>query len=275
MSERDAIPEPCGVCGGDKGFVPSESKPAHRHGGCICKQDVPPSEPEPYNGCVACGRGQAGDSAQLAAYLSGLDKPTIDRIGGVSSGPIVDGCTHAGPCTDRCEPTPRPTPWVTPGEDYEVQVCPSGGRCIEAAEEAAIWAGRYTSMTARHERTYRALQVSREHNIEQSRRIEALQDERDRLRAENEGLLNGNRDLHEECQRLRRERDDAINQRKFGAANAQMDYEEQVYRAARYERVLGQIASANRNKRPDGTYNISRDALIDWAQDALKGTEYE
>lgn len=62
----------------------------------------------------------------------------------------------------------------------------------------------------------RALAVSREHCIEQGRRIETLQDERDRL-----------------------------------------------------TRALERIADTNRDPRPDGTYNISREALIQTAARAL------
>jgi len=62
-----------------------------------------------------------------------------------------------------------------------------------------------------------------------------------RLHREIDGLRNGNRDLHEECQRLRRERDDAINQRKIGIALANEDYDEVLDRANQYQRALERI----------------------------------
>ena len=45
--------------------------------------------------------------------------------------------------------------------------------------------------------------------------------------------------------------------------------DEQVHRANQYEQVLQRIANTNRDPRPDGTYNISRDTIIDWAQRSL------
>lgn len=37
--------------------------------------------------------------------------------------PIVDGCTHDGPCTDRCEPRP----------ESEFKPCPEIDRCYKCA----------------------------------------------------------------------------------------------------------------------------------------------
>lgn len=91
-----------------------------------------------------------GDRDGLAAYISGLSRETIDRVGGIDK---------------------RPTPWVTPGKDYELpcEGCPDPGMpCLNCPAEL--------------DRLRRALQVSQEHNIEQGKRIEALQDERDALR---------------------------------------------------------------------------------------------
>lgn len=51
------------------------------------------------------------------------------------------------------------------------------------------------------------------------------------------------------------------------------DFSDLYAEAMCYRRALGYIANTNPDPRPDGTYNISREALIKRAQDAIKDWE--
>lgn len=198
---------------------------------------------------------KSGDTEALVEYISGLPRETIDRVGGF------------GTCVTHhyCDCTGERIKQLEAGRD---RLLSANDTLVARIED--MMQGYATSDTcprvqcrSTSKRLSHALTVSREHCIEQGRRIETLQDERD-------GLRNGNRDLHEECQRLRRERDDAINERKLTAALANEDYAEKAYQANRYEQALRRIAADDTSVyNADGTYSIGTDALIQIAADAL------
>lgn len=122
-------------------------------------------------------------------------------------------------------------------------------------------------------------------------RIDWLREERDRLISANDTLVlriddmtqsyaledtcprvqcqTTSKRLKDECNRLRMERDDALNQRQAYAAMAEADYEELWATAHRHTKALERIAGMPTTPRPDGTHNHCREALIDIAQDAL------
>lgn len=101
-------------------------------------------------------------------------------------------CAHGNPvgfgvcveCREYMESL-RTTPWVAPGEEYEVetldepatacchQIAHLGGMSVEDVQRVG---------SCGCEQAKRALVVCREHAVEQGRRIESLQDERDVLR---------------------------------------------------------------------------------------------
>ena len=70
-----------------------------------------------------------------------------------------------------------------------------------------------------------------------------------------------------ECERLAAERDKEAG-RWLILSSRLIDAEA---KRDRYRTALQRIAVVNRDKRPDGSYNHDRNALIDIAEDALKG----
>lgn len=141
---------------------------------------------------------QSGDTEALAAYLSGSTPEKLDSLGGFSTEQRDCVTHHYCDCTaERIKELVAECDRLLSANDTLVE------RISDLTEGYALedTCPRVQCQTT-SQRLHRALAVAREHCIEQGKRIETLQDERD-------GLRNGNRDLHEECQRLRRERDDA------------------------------------------------------------------
>ena len=141
---------------------------------------------------------QSGDTEALAAYLSGSTPEKLDSLGGFSTEQRDCVTHHYCDCTaERIKELVAECDRLLSANDTLVE------RISDLTEGYALedTCPRVQCQTT-IQRLHRALAVAREHCIEQGKRIETLQDERD-------GLRNGNRDLHEECQRLRRERDDA------------------------------------------------------------------
>jgi hypothetical protein len=110
---------------------------------------------------------------------------------------------------------------------------------------------------------------------------ERLQDELDALQVRYTDIAFESGERWGECQRLQAELDHvnaiAGNQAHSLRINAALQHRMDRAEAGldRMRAALQRIAVVNRDKRPDGSYNHDRNALIDIAEDALNGADDE
>lgn len=218
---------------------------------------------------------QSRDVKALSAYLSGCSPEKLDELG--ESSP------------EQRESMKPPRPDLAPKTDDELTE-----RIDEQIETHADDYKRLDRDCVTHhycDCTAKQLQESAMRIEIAEERIKQLEAERDRLISANDTLVlriddmtqsyaledtcprvqcqTTSKRLKDECNRLRMERDDALNQRQAYAAMAEADYEELWATAHRHTKALERIAGMPTTPRPDGTHNHCREALIDIAQDAL------
>ncbi len=191
---------------------------------------------------------QSGDEAAMVEFLSGCTPEKLDELGGYSPEQRDDmkpPRPGLAPKTDEEFSERIDEQLDTHTADYELLV----GDDITPTPE---WLDGYKAGLEEAEAVPRDKDCVTHHYCDctgdRIKRLHATLDNHERL-----------------IDRIRDERDKL----RLSVAMANADYDEVLDRANQYRCALERIASTNRDPRPDGTYNISREALIQIASRSL------